>query len=81
MKAFEYWVTVTLGGGVIGSLLIRGVNAFAVCDTTGKKHSYSAHLPNEVRGARKWGWELRTSSSSCGDSDKEDDIPMVRGID
>ncbi len=77
MKTFEYWVTVALGGGVIGFLLVRGVHAFAVCDTAGKKHSYSTHLPNEVRGALKWDWELRTSSSSS-DSDKEDDVPMVR---
>ncbi len=78
MNTFEYWVTAALGGGVIVFLLLGGVHGFAVCDTTGKKYSHSTHLPGEVvRGALKWGWELRTSSSSS-DGDKEDDIPLVR---
>ncbi len=77
MKIFECWVTVVLGGGFIGLLLVRGVRAFAVCDTAGKKYSYRTHLTGEVRRALKWGWELKTSSSSS-DSGKEDDIPMVR---
>ncbi len=77
MKIFACWVTVALGGGVIGLLLVRGIHAFAVCDTAGKRCSYRTHSTGEVRGALKWGWELKTSPSSS-DSEKEDDIPMVR---
>eukprot|EP01084_Bolivina_argentea_P031543 58400_1 len=75
MKIFACWVTVALGGGVIGLLLVRGIHAFAVCDTAGKRCSYRTHSTGEVRGALKWGWELKTSPSSS-DSEKEDDIPM-----
>ncbi len=78
MKIFACWFTLALGGGVIGLLSVRGVHAFAVCDTAGKKYSYRTHLAGNARGALKWGWELKTSTSSSSGNEKEDDVPMVR---